>query len=742
MLPVRRHHLPRSLPLAIAPLAAALLATAPFLPAHAIDDVEGGAAAEGIRVFEPAYYFEWDPISALELVFRTPGFNPQQQDGGRGLSGVRSNVLINGMRPPPKGQSVQQQLREIPVTAVAYIELIDAGARLDIDMQGYPQVVNVVTVEDKPAYYEVVTQVHRAGTGALDQENARETQIEATGSFSTGPHEFSLRGDMRDRNNQSPADFVSIDPANPEQRISTVNTSQRDNYGLQLAADLSLPAASSMQITSSIGSWEQSSAPTYIGDSVSGPIAVNQTFANNNDNQEISAEYFRPFGANSNVTFAIVDSGSEEESRSSLTEAGNIRAQIRDGESGESAMRVHITQTLNERLTVRSEATTAFNYFEGGFRLFENGVEQIVAGSQNRVEEDRNSIEGSVDWNLSSRWMIQGRVGLESYDITSLDASSGQQTDPKGNFLVSYRPQPRTTISFESSRSIGQLSFNQFLASSNLSSEIVTAGAAALEPVKSWNHTAKYDRRFGDVGVMQFTLSRRKNDNPVRQVALSDELVVAQNTFPETIDRLGFRIEYPFERFGRDDLILTLQGELSQSDTIDPITLQQMDVSNLTRRQAWLEIRRDPGAGRLSWGASIGGWENGYSYSVRSAGIGDNSKEWGAFVEWEPIDGLKFRTNVDGPRWSRDLRTFYGAVRQPGLTPSFYANSRVEIDSTASFTVEWRRRQHFEIRGTINTRPEIRNVETLTPFGATDGTILATTVAETPRATLRFRFYR
>jgi outer membrane cobalamin receptor len=109
------------------------------------------ANGRGRARFEPDYYVEFDPTTARELVFRTPGFNMQQEDGGRGLSGVRSNILINGMRPPSKGQSVEQQLREIPVHAVARIELIDAGARLDIDMQGYPQVINVVTVPDKPA---------------------------------------------------------------------------------------------------------------------------------------------------------------------------------------------------------------------------------------------------------------------------------------------------------------------------------------------------------------------------------------------------------------------------------------------------------------------------------------------------------------------------------------------------------------------------------------------------------------
>ncbi|MBT5483867.1 MAG: hypothetical protein HOK55_04000, partial [Gammaproteobacteria bacterium] len=69
---------------------------------------------QGIRVFVPAYYLQFDPVTALDMVQQTPGFNPQEQSGGRGLAGVRTNILINGKRPPPKGQSIWQQLSNRP----------------------------------------------------------------------------------------------------------------------------------------------------------------------------------------------------------------------------------------------------------------------------------------------------------------------------------------------------------------------------------------------------------------------------------------------------------------------------------------------------------------------------------------------------------------------------------------------------------------------------------------------------
>jgi hypothetical protein len=64
------------------------------------------------------------------------------------------------------------------------------------------------------------------------------------------------------------------------------------------------------------------------------------------------------------------------------------------------------------------------------------------------------------------------------------------------------------------------------------------------------------------------------------------------------------------------------------------------------------------------------------------------------------------------------------------------------MDRSASFQVEWRRMQHFEIRGSINTRPRIRSIESLLAFGDTMGSLLATEFATTPRVNLRFRYFK
>jgi hypothetical protein len=379
------------------------------------------------------------------MVERIPGVSTQETEGGRGLSGVRSNLLINSERPPPKGKSAREQLDEMPVGGVVRIELIDAGARLDIDMQGYPQIINVVTVENRPAYYEIVTEVQRSGTGDTDQENERVAELDGTGTFFWNEHEIRVAGVLQDRSNRSPAEFVAIDPANPEQRISSLNIFDRTEEGIQLDALFALPDESTLSFNSRFTTGTRGSMPLalVIDDELE---AIDQSSDNEDDLRDFSAEYRRPIVSSGEIMLAFVDTTSIGLSESIFRTPGLIRFSLSGSETGETATRLLVTNAPTERLTVRTNVSNAFNYFEGGFQIFENGTEINVAGSDSRVQEDRRSLDISVDCVLTDKWKFLSSLGLESYDINTRDFSSGRLTDPKGQVSIAFRPQPRTSF--------------------------------------------------------------------------------------------------------------------------------------------------------------------------------------------------------------------------------------------------------------------------------------------------------
>lgn len=696
---------------------------------------------EGVRIFDPAYYIEFDPVTALDLVQRTPGFNPQQQNGGRGLAGVRTNILINGKRLPPKGQSFWQILSNRPYTSVTRIELINTNATLDIDMQGYTQVANIIMEDEDPNYFELNSRYTETGDGDVRQRNESHTELGMIGNMSWGAHDFSLRAGLQDNSTRTPSDFVDIDPANPEQRVASQNQNDQEEKYLQLSSIFNFSDDRNLSVNVNMNERERISAPVIDAGNAGSSSAVRESFLNDRDFREISAEYLQPFGERSDLMFAMVDSRNIEGNASTFAVNQDLLSSLRDRESGETAARLRLTNRYSDNLTLRAIGSSAFNYFEGKLRLFENGQAVSLDGSDSRVEEDRHSLALEADWNWRDNWILRGSLSGGTYALEAENVSNNEQTEVKGRASVAYQLQDRTTITWESRYDIGQLSLSQFLASSNLSSEILQAGAVKLDSESSWEHSLNYDQRFGDRGVFKFTLGHQNRENPIRAVALSDSLIVSQNTYAEKINWFSANVEYPFERFDMEDLILEAGFTARDSQTIDPVTGESREVSGVNPFQYSLGLRKNPGESKWSWGLNIWRNINGRNYGVRETNLWQQSYQWQASLQYEFFQGLRLNARLESPRSERNLAEFYSSVRQPGLNPSFLAATNNRRDSSSRISLQWRRDKYMEITATIFPRPRFQSQELLTAFGETEGTLQAREIAQSPRAELRFRIY-
>lgn len=99
---------------------------------------DGGASS-----YPPAFFAEFKPQHAFDMVQRLPGFSFNGGADVRGFGGAAGNVLIDGERPSSKAVSLDAVLQRIPVAQVDRIDLIRGGAP-GIDMQGQPVIANVI----------------------------------------------------------------------------------------------------------------------------------------------------------------------------------------------------------------------------------------------------------------------------------------------------------------------------------------------------------------------------------------------------------------------------------------------------------------------------------------------------------------------------------------------------------------------------------------------------------------------
>lgn len=695
---------------------------------------------EGVRVFEPFYFVEFDPVTAMDLVQRTPGFNPQEETGGRGLAGARTNILINGRRPPPKGQSVWQQLSNRPHTSVIRMELIDtnAGASANIDMQGYTQVLNVILDDNNPDYYEANIEYWESGEGKPEQRNQDETRIGLIANLTKWGHELNLRGGSSGRSSRQPPEFVSIDPANPVQRRANPSEFELDNEYFEANGVFLLPADSSLALSARISDESYGNTP-LAGNSTAG--LVSESSGNSWENRDISGEFLLPAGSGSELLVAVVDTRNTNENTSSFASGASLLSSRRNQESGETAGRVRYQRRLTDALVLRSTLSTAFNYFEGNFSLLRDGVPQTLSGSSNRVEEERHSLNMEADWNWKPGWVVRGNLSSGAYKLEADGTDPNEQTEVKGLFSVAYQPWDRTTVTWESRREIGQLSLSQFLASSNLSSEILQAGAVRLDSERSWEHLLRYDQRFGDRGVLMLTLGRYETENPIRSMPLNDSLVVSQNAFPEVVRFFNSRFEYPFERFNLDNLILELRLDVRDTETRDPVTLIQREVA-WARPVEWrVGLRKNPGNSAWSWGVNLFKHVNANNYGVRDTRYVQDSREWNAFVQWEPVNGLRLSAHMDSAVDYINVSDYYPGIRTTTLEPWYRAHTANRRFSSPRYVLQWRRSKYLEVTATYNVQSRFEGRETLTNLATGASTALYREIAEGPQYQLRVRLY-
>jgi hypothetical protein len=100
------------------------------------------------------------------MVQRVPGFALDTGGTVRGFVDAAGNVLIDGVRPPAKGDPIDQILQRIPASSVVRIDVIRGGAP-GIDMQGKTVLANVVRRTDIAGKLTITTSATHAYDGRV-----------------------------------------------------------------------------------------------------------------------------------------------------------------------------------------------------------------------------------------------------------------------------------------------------------------------------------------------------------------------------------------------------------------------------------------------------------------------------------------------------------------------------------------------------------------------------------------------
>jgi outer membrane receptor protein involved in Fe transport len=649
-------------------------------------------AAEGVQVFEGAFFKQYNPVTAADIVNRVPGFEIDDGEALRGFGATAGNVLVNGERPSSK-VLISEQLKRIPADSVLRVELV-SGSASNMDARGQTQLVNVVLKQAKQGgspttfvfdlrdiqYSErlgwgvQLTKTFSLGEDAdltvdFQLPNLRgrtesfETVRNAAGALTLyreqigQPNYIGVQGSGVLKWRPSAQDTVSFNaqvaPSWNTTNLASFSFTPAGNFAQGLAGEIDYPTNYTAELG---GDWEHRFSPE-----LSVKAIALATFTNI-DQDDIFRIYTPTGTAGPGGLF-------------------NTQTFARTTEAGERVGRGFLTWRPDPAHTIDIGIEGAFNFRDTTLDIFNNlgagPVPQALPVSDTRVEETR------IEPFVTDVWKLSPTLTLETGFI--FEASTIKQTGDEVKEREFAYPKPRAILTWQAgegdqirtsiTREVAQLDFAEFASSINVVDSSSLIGNPNLEPEKAWKARAEWEHKFGARAA-------------VTVAVFHDQVEDVQDFIPRTVTlgtfdapgNIGDGTRTGVELRGAlpiGELLpnaeLRFSGLWQETDVSDPITGESRRFSGERDWNYNVSFRHDLPELKLAWGASAGGQSDRREFKAAEDILHDRpGARFDMYVDSTMIPGITVRLsalNISHPEEYR-TRTFYAANPLNALAPA------------------------------------------------------------------------
>lgn len=569
--------------------------------------------------YDVGFFAQFNPQTALDMVRQTPGFSLQGgDDERRGFSGAVGNLLIDGLRPTAKNQSLDTILSQIPANQVVRLEVLRGDATAG-DASGQAVLLNVVRTPN-------------AGSGVWGggiEYTSREVPApRANLSYSgrTGNVEWGLGGSLFSQYRSLPGYRRYFDGAG--QFFEFVDTpSPRDFREGIVNGNIAFPLAGGrLGLRGQGNAWRFHADNDFHSFTPAG-VPINNLLSDFDENRigyEFGVNYDRDFGPWSLELVGLLNRGTyeSEEIATSTNAAGVTTAvvtQDQQRESGETILRGTLSRRLGGAHRIELGAEGAFNTLDAALDLTRDtgagAVALTIPNANVLVEEERAEFFGVHSWRLSDNWALDTRLAWETSTLT-FTGDANQAVD-----LNFFKPSVQLTRTFGGAnqlrarvyRDVGQLDFDDFVSATAIADALINGGNPNLVPQTSWRAEIGADLRFPGGAALGLTLTRHW----ISDVADLVQIVApgaAPGAPPIRFDAPGnigdgeatsldvtFNTPVPFIPGAR----VNIRGYLWDTEVTDPVTGQPRIISERAESQINVEFRQDFPQHRLAWGVNF-----------------------------------------------------------------------------------------------------------------------------------------
>jgi len=537
--------------------------------------------ADAVLVFEPVFFADYNPQTALDLVSRVPGFSLQGGNNGRGLDNALGNVLIDGRRPSSKA-GVQTLLQRLPAATILRVELISSPIP-GIDMAGQDQVVNVIT--DRSGGWSGAW----SGEGRLFESGRLIPRAEASATRSSANSTLTLAVDLTGHANGRDTVRESFDLLNDNTLDRRIEDRVQDRFWdltPSLGYQRQFEAGHSLRIDARVWAWEF--AGNRSGFTTNGQSVLTGSSASRSKTEaygtEVSADYDHQLNDFWSLKLTALQRLTTRDSNDRFVDFDSSGApdditRIEDTENeGESVLRLEARQTFSSDRSRTYILEGAYNFLEGDFDLFEdNGsgeVEIAVPVSDTRVEEHRFNAGVSELWRLSPHWTLDATAAVEFSRIAQTGDAEKERTFTyfKPEATLTWTPREVDQVRFSLRRSVGQLSFGDFISSVDVVDDISNQGNPDLEPARTTAAQVEWTRRFWEEGALILVLRHEWVEGVLDSVPVGTSGNAPGNLGDGERSWVSFVLDLPTDRLGLSGGLLSLNGRLRDTNVTDPVT--------------------------------------------------------------------------------------------------------------------------------------------------------------------------
>lgn len=582
------------------------------------------SSPEGVQAFEPAFFARFNPVTADDMVRQLPGFTLDEGEELRGFGATAGNVLIDGQRPSSK-TSLKDELSRIAARDVLRVELIRASAAGDLDIRGYTELANVVL---KPATEMQVSTTFAATTRWYEQGRLG-AQIGGTRAWKTNDFSFRLavQGTSLGEREEVQATF--------RDSLGAVTRTQEEYYQQQVGELL----------VTGVANWTPSARDTWNanfrflprwftnnahGDLHVGPFNFPAALSSEYEEKDIwyvdlGGDYEHRFSGQNAVKLITVNRLVNWRPQQLITQTIPPIGQLKDSSenrAGEHVLRGVWTVKPDTQHTVEMGLEGAYNYR----RVNRSSMGGAIGGpyvpiavpiASTKVEEER--VEASVNdtWRMSQQLTLEAGFNYEASTISqSGDATQERDfTYAKPRAVATWMPNAEDQWRLSLVRDVSQLDFGDFATGLNSISSSANVGNPNLEPEQTWKASLQWKRPLGQRGSLSITgfyddIEDTQDLIVVPGVCATPASTPGACTAVGNIgdgERWGGRIEatLPLDSVGIAGGLLKLNIGAQESSVIDPVTLQEREISAEQEFDWTVDFRQDVPAMKFAWGAKV-----------------------------------------------------------------------------------------------------------------------------------------